>query len=261
MTFALSNPKTFSGELAEQRWDDHRYYHQSRMNQTLHLISACCFLGVYALVPFYPAYAAIIGWIVPMWVRQIGHFFFEPRGFDEVNDATFEHKEAIKVGFNLQRKVILLALWISVPGVLWLSPTAFGLMPAFGSTGEWINRVGLAWLWLAGLGLMARVLWLAATRSVQTGAVWLTKILTDPINDIRTYYRAPLFLMKGEWIDPMDHVQSHRWRRPFRASSIFGSSGVSSDIREPSAPSRRVHDGWRQPWWRRWLGRPRRHVR
>ena len=31
--------KSFSEELAEQRWDDHRFYHQSRINQTLHFSS------------------------------------------------------------------------------------------------------------------------------------------------------------------------------------------------------------------------------
>jgi hypothetical protein len=205
-TMTLTNTKSFFGELAEQRWDDHRFYHQSRINQTLHLISACCFLAVYATVPFHPAYAAIVGWIVPMWVRQIGHFFFEPRGFDNVNHATFEEKEEWKVGFNLQRKVILLSLWVSVPAILWLSPTVFGTMPAYDGLAGWVNRVGLTWLWLAGAGLMARVLWLASTRSVQTGVVWLTKILTDPFHDIKMYHQAPIWLMKGQLIDPMDHV-------------------------------------------------------
>ena len=32
---------TFLQELNEQRLDDHRFYHHSRVNQTLHLISAC----------------------------------------------------------------------------------------------------------------------------------------------------------------------------------------------------------------------------
>jgi len=27
---------TFREALAEQRWDDHRYYHHSRINQSLH---------------------------------------------------------------------------------------------------------------------------------------------------------------------------------------------------------------------------------
>jgi hypothetical protein len=34
----------------------------------------------------------------------------------------------------------------------------------------------------------------------------MTKILTDPIHDIKLYYRAPLHLLRGEWIDPR-HAQ------------------------------------------------------
>ncbi len=30
----------FLTHLREQRWDDHRYYHHSRVNQALHLVSA-----------------------------------------------------------------------------------------------------------------------------------------------------------------------------------------------------------------------------
>jgi hypothetical protein len=33
----------FLDALAEQRWDDHRYYHHSRINQSLHLFSAASF--------------------------------------------------------------------------------------------------------------------------------------------------------------------------------------------------------------------------
>ena len=36
--------KKILDELAVQRWDDHRYYHHSRINQSLHLLSACSFL-------------------------------------------------------------------------------------------------------------------------------------------------------------------------------------------------------------------------
>jgi hypothetical protein len=44
---------------------------------------------------------------------------------------------------------------------------------------------------------------------VQTGLVWATKILTDPFHDAWLYWRAPLALLRGEWIDPMDHAR-HR---------------------------------------------------
>jgi hypothetical protein len=40
---------------ATQRWDDHRYYHQSRINQSLHLVSAISFLVAYVLLFVDPA--------------------------------------------------------------------------------------------------------------------------------------------------------------------------------------------------------------
>jgi len=199
-------PLSFIDELRIQRWDDHRYYHQSRVNQSLHLVSACTFLTSYALMPFHPAAAAILGWVVAMCIRQAGHFFFEPRGYDHVNDATFEHKEDIKVGYNLRRKVILLSIWAAIPIVVWWQPTLFGLVAPWADRAAYIDRVGVMWIGLAFGGIAARCLWLAVTRSAQTGLVWGTKILTDPINDIQFYWRSPIKLLQGELIDPMTHV-------------------------------------------------------
>lgn len=203
-------PLTFGEELHEQRWDDHRYYHRSRVNQTLHLLSACCFLTTYVLVPINPIVAAVFGWVIAMWPRQIGHFWFEPKGFDEINGVSFETKEEIKVGFNLQRKVILFAVWLCVPAVLHLSR---GLSDAVASaTGyhSYAQQLGVLWLALAGAALLARTIWLCATRSIQTGLVWFTKILTDPFHDLTMYYAAPLHLLRGEWLDPMEHVLEER---------------------------------------------------
>jgi hypothetical protein len=197
---------TFLEELREQRWDDHRLYHQSRVNQTLHLFSACCFLVTYALIPFEPWIAAILGWVVAMCSRQVGHFFFEPTGFDTVNNMSFQAKEDVKVGFNLQRKVILLTVWVLVPVVLWAWPEVGGLSAA--DTSGYLDRVGQVWLGLAFAGVLARTFWLIATRNVQTGLAWFTKIATDPFNDVATYYKAPFYLLRGEWIDPMDHVRA-----------------------------------------------------
>jgi hypothetical protein len=42
--------------------------------------------------------------------------------------------------------------------------------------------------------------------------VWATKILTDPFHDILLYHKAPLALMRGEWIDPMDDVRERQQR-------------------------------------------------
>jgi hypothetical protein len=201
-----SEPLSILEELRVQRWDDHRYYHQSRVNQSLHLVSACTFLAAYALIPFNPAASAFLGWMVAMWIRQIGHFFFEPRSYDTVNGATFEHKEEIKLGYNLRRKVILLAIWVSIPAVLWFQPTLFGVMQPWTDRASFLNRVGVTWLWLGFGGVIGRSLWLVATHNVQTGVVWGMKILTDPFNDIQFYWKAPIKLMQGELIDPMTHV-------------------------------------------------------
>ena len=40
----------FLETLREQRWDDHRYYHHSRINQSLHLVSAMSFLFAYVMI-------------------------------------------------------------------------------------------------------------------------------------------------------------------------------------------------------------------
>jgi hypothetical protein len=193
-------------ELKEQRWDDHRFYHQSRVNQSLHLFSASCFLVSYALIAFNPIAAALLGWVVAMWSRQIGHFFFEPKGFDKINGVSFKHKESVKVGYNLQRKVILFIAWLSIPALLWTSPSFFGVFGA-SDVHSFLDRLGILWWGLAFVGLLLRTFWLCATRNFQTGAVWFTKILTDPFHDVKMYHKAPIWLLKGQWIDPMEHVQ------------------------------------------------------
>jgi hypothetical protein len=46
-------------------------------------------------------------------------------------------------------------------------------------------------------------------RGVQTGLVWMTKILTDPFHDIMLYYKAPLYLLRGEMMDPGEGLHAH----------------------------------------------------
>src|SRR6202161_399473 len=196
----------FLEALRIQRWDDHRYYHHSRINQSLHLLSALSFLLAYALIFKNPAASALIAWLVAMVSRQSGHFFFEPKGYDEVNRATHEHKEDIKVGYNLRRKVILHAVWALIPALLWLDPTFFGLFEPHANGEEFVRHVGEIWL-IVGIGaLLFRTVHLFFLKDVKTGLVWLTKIITDPFNDVKTYYKAPLYLMRGELIDPMGEV-------------------------------------------------------
>lgn len=199
--------KRFLQELATQRWDDHRFYHQSRINQSLHFVSALSFLVAYVMLFVDPAVAAIIGWCVSMGTRQSGHFFFEPRGFDHVNNVSDEHKEAIKVGYNMHRKTVLIAVWALIPVLLWLQPSVFGLIEPARTLAETAHDVGIAWLCLGIAGLAFRVLQLTLRKSPFTALVWLSKILSDPFHDIALYWRSPLALLRGELLDPMPHVR------------------------------------------------------
>jgi hypothetical protein len=199
----------FLQTLKTQRWDDHRYYHQSRINQSLHLVSALSFLVAYVVLFFDPALAALIAWGISMTTRQAGHFFFEPKGYDHVNGASFEHKEAIKVGYNLNRKVVLLSVWAAFPLLLWVSPSVFGLIQPATDLSGYLHDVGMAWLALGVVGVLLRTLHLFVLKGVREGLAWATKILTDPFHDVMLYWRSPLYLLKGEWLDPMDHVRGH----------------------------------------------------
>jgi len=188
----------FRQALQTQRWDDHRYYHHSVVNQSLHFVSAVSFLCAYALLLVSPAAAALVAWLIAMTSRQAGHFFFEPKGYDEVNQATHEHKEAIKVGYNLRRKVVLLAIWALSPLALVADPALFGIFEPHTSLVGFLEHVGMIWLVVGVGGLLFRTLHLCFLKDVQTGLVWCTKIVTDPYNDIRLYHKAPLHLLRGE---------------------------------------------------------------
>ena len=192
---------TFFEALRTQRFDDHRYYHHSRINQTLHLISAISFVVAYGFLLVDPVISALIAWLISMTTRQSGHFFFEPLGYDEINQATHEYKEEIKVGYNLNRKIVLLSIWAILPMALYVQPGLFGMIEPWDNLSEWIRQVGASWLLLGVAGLLFRTVHLFILKDVQTGLVWMTKILTDPFHDIILYHKAPLYLLKGELMD------------------------------------------------------------
>jgi hypothetical protein len=195
--------KDFLETLRIQRWDDHRYYHHSRINQALHLISALSFITAYWLLAQGElAASALLAWLVSMTSRQAGHFFFEPKTYDFINHATHEHKEDIKVGYNLHRKVVLMSIWAVLPIVLLADPALFGLLPRASDPGSFLHNVGLAWLALGLAGLLFRTVQLFFLHDLRTGLVWATKILTDPFHDVKLYWRAPFHLLRGQLIDP-----------------------------------------------------------
>lgn len=190
-------------ELQKQRWDDHRFYHRNRINQSLHFFSALCFISSYVLIFIEPVWAVMIGWLLAMISRQIGHFFFESKDFDEVNNATHEYKESVKVGYNLRRKVWLLSIWAISPLLLKFDPTAFGFLNAATTNWELLTNISLMWFWIGIAAIIFRSIQLIFVMDGKTAIAWPTKILTDPFHDVYIYAKAPLYLLKGELYDDM----------------------------------------------------------
>lgn len=193
---------TFAETLRQLRWDDHRYYHHNRINQSLHLVSAMGFLVAYVFLAVEPTVSVLIAWLFSMPTRQAGHFFFEPHTYDEVNQASHEHKEAIKVGYNLARKVVLHAVWLLSPLVLLVDPSVFGLLVPHTDAWTLAHNVSMLWL-VVGVGaVLGRMLQLFVIANVRTGLAWVAKIVTDPVHDVLLYRRAPLQVLRGELYAP-----------------------------------------------------------
>jgi hypothetical protein len=188
--------------LRVQRWDDHRYYHHSRINQFLHLISALSFIVAYAYLFIDPVISAYIAWLFSMTTRQAGHFFFEPKDYDTYNQATQDHKEAIKIGYNLKRKRVLIACWLAVPVLAYFDAALFNFVMPDAAPDTLIDRIGWGWLWLGLAAVVFRMIQLTAIQSRKVALVWCLKILTDPFHDAVIYRKSPLYLMRGQLIDP-----------------------------------------------------------
>lgn len=194
---------TFIQELRQQRWDDHRFYHHNRVNQFLHLLSAVCFLTSYGMLFINPVISIMVGWLLAMILRQIGHFFFEPKTYDQVNGATHEYKESVKVGYNLHRKIVLLAVWVLSPSILLWNASLFGFFEMPLNTQGYLTNMAYIWLFVGIGAIVFRATHLFFLMGVQSGLVWAFKILTDPLHDIYIYYKSPYYLLKGDMYDEM----------------------------------------------------------
>ena len=130
-----------------------------------------------------------------MTTRQAGHFFFEPHSYDHVNQASHEHKEEIKVGYNLKRKVVLLSIWALLPMAIYFNAGFWGILPEHNDWLSYTEVVGTAWLYLGIAAVLFRGIQLFIQQDLKTGFVWMTKIITDPFHDVYIYHKAPLHLL------------------------------------------------------------------
>src|SRR5262249_45134309 len=107
----------------------------------------------------------------------------------------------------------LLSIWALSPLPLLIDPTFFGIFVPHGGVWEFVRHVGRIWLLVGGAGFLFRIFQLCIIKDVQTGLVWGAKILTDPFHDIKLYYRAPLYLLRGELIDPYHGQRDDAWHQ------------------------------------------------
>jgi hypothetical protein len=84
--------------------------------------------------------------------------------------------------------------------VTWAVPQAF--------EDTTLRIVGIAWFFLGVVGLLFRAGQLVINENLTHATAWLIKIITDPFHDVKLYHRSPIYLLKGEFHDPMTHVRS-----------------------------------------------------
>ena len=133
-----------------------------------------------------------------MGTRQLGHFVFEPTGFDSVNNVSNDYKEAVKVGYNLRRKVVLLSACALIPALALVHPAALNWLVPESNEGDFFALVGLSWVMLGVIGVLFRVAQIWLRSSLMEGVAWAIKIITDPFHDIYLYHKAPWQLLQGQ---------------------------------------------------------------
>jgi hypothetical protein len=203
-------PQVLLRDLMTQRWDDHRFYHHSRINQTLHLISALSFLVAYVICGPRSRRRG-----VPRLGRGDGDapiraLLLRAARLRRRQPGTFEHKEEIKVGYNLRAQGRADAAWALDADAVWASPTLFGIYSP-------TKAVRLLRPPRACCGSRSAIAVLAAhatcviTRSAARPR-GMTKILTDPFHDVRIYWQARrTTCCAGALLDPMTD-----WPEPLR---------------------------------------------
>ena len=179
--------RAFYTEVMQRKKDDHHASHSNAVNQVFHIVSSSAFLVCYWLV-FRDLTIAMWAGLGALFLRQIGHAVLEPPCHD---------KEAALLGYNTRNKSMILGAYLLIPLVYAMQ------------AGEWTGAalrgiatsVAEAWLAWTALVVGGRAVYLAATRGVHPAAVWVVKLVTDPLTDLIAY--VPIHLAKARMPIPV----------------------------------------------------------
>jgi glutamate-1-semialdehyde 2,1-aminomutase len=168
--------QAFYGEVMRRKHDDHVASHSHPTNQFLHLVSSSAFIFCYGLLFVNLPMAVWIG-VVSLFLRQAGHALIEPPCHD---------KEQLLLGFDTRSKSWIVGGLVLIPLVNW------ALAPADAGFHEVAADVGAQWFAFTCLVILGRVALLVRRHGMKNSLVWFVKLVTDPITDIKAYYRSAL---------------------------------------------------------------------
>jgi glutamate-1-semialdehyde 2,1-aminomutase len=168
----------FYAEIMVRKDHDHHASHNDTINQLLHIVSSSAFMVCYALA-FVDLTTAMWAGLAALFVRQFGHAILEPPCHD---------KERALLGYNTRNKSIILGTYVLIPAVHVARALAFTGAPL----ASVVDVVAWQWFVWTGAVVFGRVAYLAWTHGPYLAAVWLVKLVTDPITDVIAY--SPRFL-------------------------------------------------------------------
>jgi hypothetical protein len=93
-------------------------------------------------------------------------------------------------------------LGLAVPVLAYFDAALFNFVMPDAAPDTLIDRIGWGWLWLGLAAVVFRMIQLTAIQSRRVALVWCIKILTDPFHDAVIYRKSPIYLLKGQLIDP-----------------------------------------------------------
>jgi glutamate-1-semialdehyde 2,1-aminomutase len=165
--------QSFYAEVMLRKTHDHHASHSNVVNQLFHILSSSAFLICYGLA-FWDLTTAMWVGLAALFLRQIGHAVLEPPCHD---------KELTLLGYTTRNKTLILVAYLLIPTVYLAQASAW--------TGEELKTIAaaVAQAWFAWTAIVVggRVAYLMGTHGVRLAAVWLVKLVTDPLTDLAAY--------------------------------------------------------------------------